>query len=397
MRVKIHAVEQRVRVILTAGGLAREEGGPSRSVPALAWALAALQLEVEMVTCEPATDQTAPLLPQESLVKARLLPRSCRTTQWLARTNGFAGALAAASRGVKDCVFHDNGVLLPTNHAVAFSARRLNRPLIVSPRGMLTPWALHFRGLKKRVAWWLYQRWDLQFAQVLHATSQVEAKELRSLGLAQPIAVIPNGVSLPPQPTADRPPQSGIRTILFLSRIHPKKGLLDLVKAWSSVRANGWRVTIAGGDADGHLKEVKSEIRRLKVEHDFEFVGEINGEAKWELYRSANLFVLPTKSENFGIVIAEALACGVPVITTKCTPWEELITHRCGWWIGFGAEPLIRALNEAMPLRDGQRREMGERGRKLVAEIYTWPGAARKMVSVYEWLLGHGPEPECVV
>src|SRR5208282_2025230 len=125
-----------------------------------------------------------------------------------------------------------------------------------------------------------------------------------------------------------------IRTVLFLSRIHPKKGLLDLVEAWAGIQrpeAGGqwsavggqpkWRVVVAGGDENGHLAEVKAEIRKQKLESSFEFIGEVADEMKWDLYQSADLFVLPTKSENFGIVIAEALACGVPVITTRGTPW----------------------------------------------------------------------------
>jgi glycosyltransferase involved in cell wall biosynthesis len=158
-----------------------------------------------------------------------------------------------------------------------------------------------------------------------------------------------------------------------------------------------WRVLVAGGDENGHLAEVKTEIRKQKLENSFEFIGEVADEKKWDLYRSADLFVLPTKSENFGIVIAEALACGLPVITTRGTPWEDLITHRCGWWVELGAGPLAVALNEAMRLPDEERRAMGLRGRKLVEENYTWPAAAKKMVALYRWMLDSGSKPECLI
>jgi glycosyltransferase involved in cell wall biosynthesis len=284
---------------------------------------------------------------------------------------------------------------------------------------MLTAWALKFRGLKKRVAWHLYQQHDLRSAQVLHATSQDEAEGFRALGLTQPIAVIPNGVEAPSAvrraPSAKRQAQceerhapGATRTALFLSRIHPKKGLIDLVRAWGALSAerqapgamrhaqSAWRVVIAGGDENGHLAEVKTEIRKLKLENCFEFVGEVAGDRKWELYRQADLFVLPTYSENFGIVIAEALACGVPVITTKGTPWQELQTHRCGWWVEVGAEALLGALRLALSASPEERREMGERGRALVKSKYTWPAVAAQMKSVYEWVLDLGPKPECV-
>jgi glycosyltransferase involved in cell wall biosynthesis len=400
-----------MKVILTAGGLSPQDGGPSRSIPALAAALVRPGLEIEIVTCQSAPGHNSPLLPQEASVRTRLLPRTCRTAQWLARTNGFTRALRASSHGVEDCIFHDNGLWLPTNHAVAFAARRLSRPFIISPRGMLAAWALRFRGWKKRLAWGFYQKRDLQSAQVLHATSRQEAGEFRALGLKQPIAVIPNGVEAPfqnpeggkqkaenrDQRSEVRGQRADLRTVLFLSRIHPKKGLLDLVEAWHAVRPEGWRVLIAGGDETGHLNEVKAEIRKLKVENDFEFAGKVEGEAKWNLYRSADLFVLPSHSENFGIVIAEALACGLPVITTRGTPWEDLVIHRCGWWVETGAPPLARALNEGVRLPDEQRREMGRRGRKLVEAKYSWPGVAAQMFPVYQWMIGRGPKPGCLL
>jgi glycosyltransferase involved in cell wall biosynthesis len=230
--------------------------------------------------------------------------------------------------------------------------------------------------------------------------------------------VIPNGVTLPTevQKSEAGSRKSAGRTILFLSRIHPKKGLLDLVEAWTAVIQNSefgiqnsdmWRVVVAGGDENGHLAEVKAEIAKLgarsreqgakRFEESFQFIGEVADEAKWDLYRNADLFVLPTHSENFGIVIAEALACGMPVITTRGTPWEDLITHRCGWWVEIGAKPLAEALNEAMRLSDEERRAMGLRGRRLVEENYTWPAAAKKMMAVYRWMLESGLRPECVI
>jgi glycosyltransferase involved in cell wall biosynthesis len=284
---------------------------------------------------------------------------------------------------------------------------------------MLTPWSLQFHGLKKRIAWNLYQRRNLQSAHVLHATSRDEADGFRALGLTQPIAVIPNGVELPgeggrgqssevrdqteppnhrsteaPEHRTTEPPNH--RTILFLSRIHPKKGLLDLVQAWQTVRPQGWRIVIAGGDEDGHLTQIKKEVGRHKLENQFTFLGEVRDEAKWDLYRSADLFVLPTKSENFGIVIAEALASGVPVITTKGTPWEELQTHHCGWWVEPTAAAVAGALREACGLSDEERSAMGQRGRKLIEDKYTWPAAAKQMLAVYRWMLGEAERPSCI-
>lgn len=383
-----------IKALFTIAGLQPEYGGPSTSVPALASALARAGVVVDLVTCESAPGQAPPRLPPTALVSARLVPPANRRTRWRSAGNAFAQCLSTPASGAAYSVVHDHGLWLPNNHAVAVASRTLGIPRIVSPRGMLSGWALQHRGWKKRIAWWLYQRRDLQTADVLHATSKAEAREFRTVGLRQPVAMIPNGVELPPLSNSGPGTlKSEHRILLFLSRIHPQKGLLDLVKAWASARPAGWRVVIAGTDENHHEAEVITACRQLGVAADFSFPGAVTGDAKWQMYRQANLFVLPSHSENFGIVVAEALASGVPVITTCGTPWEELITHRCGWWTGTGSGPLAAALREAMAMGDNARREMGLRGRRLVEANYSWPGIATQMLAVYRWMIGINPKP----
>jgi glycosyltransferase involved in cell wall biosynthesis len=387
-----------VTVILTIASLDARHGGPSQSVPALAEALAGAGSVVKLVTCEPESSDASSRLPDLRLVSTQFLPLANSSSNWRARRNAF---FAATSRpgAVKPCVIHDNGLWLPNNHAVAVAARTLGQPLIVSPRGMLSAWALRFKALKKRLAWWLYQQKDLRSAKVLHATSKSEAEEFRlAAGMIQPIAVIPNGVEFP---ESQRPPTGGAgagsRTVLFLGRIHPVKGLMDLIAAWSRLNPAGWRVVIAGTDEGGHREALKAESRRLRLNDCFQFVGPVYGAAKWELYRSADVFVLPSSSENFGIAVAEALACGVPVVTTRGTPWEELVSKRCGWWTEIGSEPLAAALREAMALSDAARHEMGNRGAEWVRSKFSWTAAAAEMKKVYDWMVGASERPDCVV
>src|SRR5205823_5914523 len=121
------------------------------------------------------------------------------------------------------------------------------------------------------------------------------------------------------------------------------------------------------------------------------------GDARTKLYLQSDLFILPTLSENFGLVIAEALACGLPVITTRAAPWSDLETHRCGWWIQTGVPPLVTALTEALALSVPALHEMGLRGRRLVETHYSWPPLARQMLALYAWLLGHAPKPDYVL
>lgn len=391
-----------IKVVFTIAGLNPETGGPARSVPALCSALAALEVGIELISLDYGTSVGKALVPIAPGLHTTLVDCSSPLERRLQWTPAFRTTLRRRCVETGCQILHDTGVWLPSNRTAAALSGQFRLPRIVSPRGMLTTWALQHRGWKKRLAWSLYQQRDLHRAQVLHATSNDEADGFRALGLRQPIAIIPNGVSLPPPLS----PVSGFqdfsfsasqkRTVLFLSRLHPKKGLFDLVEAWAAVRPSGWRVVIAGPDDEGHRAQLESAVRSRGLSDDFSFVGSVEGEAKWNLYRQANLFVLPSYSENFGLVIAEALACGVPVLTTRATPWRELIDHRCGWWVEVGANPLAAALRTATALTDTERQEMGVRGRLLIEANYSWPHVAAQMKSVYAWMLGQGPRPNCV-
>jgi len=386
-----------MKLVLTIAGLSPEFGGPSRSVPALAEALAREDVDVDLITCESQRGYGSPVLPDVKLVRTQLLPMRSREGRWRAARNDFFGALCETTSGI-DTVIHDNGLWLPTNHAVTAAARHLKRRLVISPRGMLTAWASSHHGVKKKIAWALFQRRDLSTASALHATSEEELNNCRQAGFRGPVAIVPNGIGLAELTSVSGlpTPSSQIRTALFVGRLHPVKGLMNLIQAWNEVRPNGWRMVVAGGDQDGHRAELESEIAARGLTDVFEFVGPVEGQQKEKLYRDADLFVLPSYSENFGMSAAEALASGLPVITTRGTPWKDLIEHRCGWWVEIAPAALAQALGEATQMDDETRRGMGERGRQLVAQKYSWSRVAKEMKSVYQWLLGRGERPQCV-
>jgi glycosyltransferase involved in cell wall biosynthesis len=239
--------------------------------------------------------------------------------------------------------------------------------------------------------------------------------------------VIPNGVDVAAfAGTGDReaisrrwPECRGKRVALFLSRLHPLKGLGMLIDAWAEIPHAGWQLLVVGTDEAGHEAEIKARVERRGLAGAVTFGGPRYGDEKVAVMQAADLFVLPTHSENFGIVVAEALACGVPVITTKGAPWGEILgeegsnappdgaagssaspggaagssappdgaagsSGRCGWWVDVGVDPLARALEEAMSLTDEERRAMGENGRRLVEAKYQWPMIAARMARVYE-------------
>ena len=284
------------------------------------------------------------------------------------------------------CVLHDHGLWLHMNHVAAAVARRLGIKRVVSPRGALESWSLQYRSWKKKLAWYAYQLGDLNSVSAFSATSIGEADAIRALGFVQPIAIIPNGIALPVLPDTPRRP-SEPRSVLFMSRIHPKKGLLDLIGAWSQAVKSGWELVIAGPDEGGYRRIVEEAARQGGQQSSIRFIDPVQGLAKRELLMSADVFVLPSYSENFGIVIGEALAHGIPAIATKVTPWKSLQTDGCGWWIETGALPLAAALLDAMSISDEKRAEMGRRGRALVKRDYSWHSVAKQHIDMYRSLL----------
>jgi glycosyltransferase involved in cell wall biosynthesis len=293
-------------------------------------------------------------------------------------------------------IIHDHGLWLPCNHAAAKAARKFGIPLIIQPRGTLEPWALSYRAWKKRLVWRIYQQANLKSASLLVATSEQEAESIRKVGLRQPIAIIPNGLELPARkqrPFLKEPKHYA----LFLSRIHPKKGLMNLVDAWGNVRPEGWQMVVVGPDDGGHRAEVERAVQNAGLAGCFLFVESVEGAAKEQLYREAGFFVLPTFSENFGMAVAEALGYGVPVITTRGAPWEGLLRYKCGWWVNIGVEPLAKAIREATSLSDAERHRMGDRGRTFAEREFSLPKLAERMLAVYRWLLGLRERPDDVL
>jgi glycosyltransferase involved in cell wall biosynthesis len=359
----------------TVQSLQLAAGGPSYSVPALARALQEAGMATEIWTPDPAP-------PEWPGLTIRQVPAGELTVL-------LNQAKAAACKAGQGVIVHDHGIWLPWNHAVARAAMAAGVPRVVSPRGMMEPWAMQYKRWKKRIAWALYQKRDLNTAALLHATAESERIQLTRLKLRPGVVVAPNGVDLPDESAlATHDPTAKERTALFLSRIHPKKGLLDLVQAWAKAAPAGWRLVIAGPDEGGHRAAVQAAVASAGLADVVHFPGPLAGPAKARAYQEADLFVLPSYSENFGLVIAEALAAGLPVITTHGTPWAELEETGCGWWIPPEEGALEKALRAAIQLTSKERQEMGRRGRSLIKLRYAWPTIAQKMIPDYTRLVG---------
>ena len=290
-------------------------------------------------------------------------------------------------------------------HKVAAACRRAGVKYVIAPRGMLEPWSLRQKWLKKRIARLVYQDRDMHCAAALHATAASEAEQFRRLGFVNPTIISPNGVNVPPVEIASNRSPESCRA-LFVSRMHPKKGVMELVESWARLKASGradagrWRCelvyTVSGEYERDYETRVRARVQELGLAECFMFTGALDDDAKWNAYARADLFVLPTYSENFGIVVAEALWAGVPVITTKGTPWADLETGpdgpACGWWIDLPPKAsLERALCEAMSSDAAKLAEMGRRGHELVERKYTWQAVVRPMVDGYERILADLP------
>ncbi len=366
-----------MKVFLAGTSLLPAYGGPAFSVSRLAIALAEAGSEVGLW----APDQSAAVTP---LLSAHSTVRRLTGTE----------AEALDSFGKVD-VLHDNGIWLPHNHRLAVLSERRGIPRIVSMRGMLEPWARSHKRLKKRFAWWLYQRQDLKHAHCHHTTAETEARNVQHLRLGVPVVAVPNGVDVPEERPwvvgleTQKGARCGRRIALFLGRIYPIKGLPMLVQAWARVRPDGWILRIAGPDEADHRKQVEKEVSAAGLAEMIFFTGPIGHRMKKSAFFDADLFVLPSHSESFGIAVAEALVHGLPVLTTKGTPWSILPESGCGWWVDATVDGIAQGLRQATILDSDTLQAMGAKGRALAIAEFGWKRVATLMLSTYESILAN--------
>ena len=389
-----------MKVIIVTSSISRSSGGVGPVVKQLAKCQQELSCEISL--CCWLEDDTFKDMPKNRQFKVIAEPTSKFSLPGGSRR--LNERLARIIPGTD--IVHCHALWESCLWSTAAIARKCRKPYVVTPHGMLEPWSLQQSKIKKSIVRQLFVNSYLFRAACLHATADQEAQSIRNLGFRNPVAVIPIGLDMTEycMPGDSRvieeswPELTGKKIMLFMSRVHPKKGLFNLAKVWGKLarKYSDWHLVIAGPDGNGHEAEVKAAIEKVGAAKQTTFTGPVYGELKKQLYAASDFFVLPTFSENFGIVIAEALASGKPVITTKGTPWHELRTQKCGWWIDIGHEPLEVAMKEAMELSDQQRQGMGLRGKRLINENYTWPKIAADMINVYKWVLGQGDKPDCV-
>ena len=290
-------------------------------------------------------------------------------------------------------LYHIQGIWQYPSLITARIARKFDKPYIITPRGMLYPQDLIKGKLKKQIFLKLFLTTDLQKASCIHATSEEEMIHIRNLGVKSPIAIIPNPINIPEKSTTIK---DKLR-IGYLGRVHPRKNIERLLYAWEQLqhKNNDSELLIIGDGDKEYLQFLKKETKRLQL-RSVVFAGFLSGEAKEKAFNSLSYLVVPSDFENFGNIVTEALSREIPVIASKGTPWQELETCRCGWWVDNDIATLTKAIETAIETPEEERTAMGKHGKKLMKENYSVKIVAEKMKQLYQWILNDREKPNFV-
>lgn len=292
-------------------------------------------------------------------------------------------------------IYHINALWMYVNHITCKIARDKGKPYVLSPHGMLYPTALKIKRWKKLPMLKLWFNRDIMMASCLHATCTEEMKHIREFGYKGPIAIIPNPVVIP-KGLECKTTISSRRAIGFLGRINPIKKIENLLYAVKKVADLGIRdfeLDIIGKGDDEYEDFLKNEAKRLGLVDRINFVGFLTGDKKYKALSNLRTLFVPSKQENFGMIIPEALICGTPVYASYGTPWSELNEYGCGWWSDNSPDTISNVILEMFSKSDTQLLEMGKNGRKLVLQNYEQHKVTNMMADLYRWILGESPKP----
>ena len=367
-------------------------GGPPRTVSLIAQAGIGLWRS-ELFTTDYTESNSDRLLVGEFPGHVNLMCRNAQTP--------FGGAVRALGmlrdmrtqlvKGSRPDVVHVHGLWSPLLAAYARVARGAEIPYVVAPHGMLEPWSLTIRGVRKQLALRTYQGYILANAAAIHTTSEAEASHVRALGLTDaPIFVVPNAVDEP----LESPPRAANsaterRVLLFLSRIHEKKGLVMLLEAWNTVRPAQWELRIVGHGEPAYVEHLKRKVASEAIP-GVQFHAHVDGRQRELMFASATAFVLPTYSENFGNAVAEAMIRGLPVITTTGTPWSVIAERGMGWYVEPRVEPLRQALQQLTQTDPERLTNMGHLAQEYARNNLVISAIRPRLLDMYTSILKRG-------
>ena len=290
-------------------------------------------------------------------------------------------------------ILHSHGIWDMFSKKTCEISLKRNIPLILSPHGMLEPWAIEHKKYKKKIAWYTYQKRLIKSANLLVVNSDREYRSVRKLGFENPIAIVGNGVerenNISPIEFKNRD-----KVILFLSRISEVKGIPDLIKAWSMISDHkGYQLHLCGNGEENYIFKIKGLIAESGLTDSIKYLGPIFSNDKWKKYESSHLFVLPSYSENFGIVIAEALMSGLPIITSHSAPWKILKEKEIGWSIDNDCVQLSSAISNYINLNIEQKFRLNSLTRSYSEASFDWGNVVNDYLECYRWVLGIDKKP----
>ena len=373
-----------MKVLTFISSLDINSGGPSRSVPMLVRGLAELGVDITLMTIRSENMNTHTL--EGTSAKIKVFDPSVSQSE-IARYLKEEHFQLIQIQSMWDWPYHK----------VMREARKQGIPYIITPRGMLEPWSLSQKKWKKKLAWWLYQRNDVQLSVCVFTTAKMEADHISNLGITTSRAVIPNGIE-----TDSYPCKTSVdivkKQVLFLSRIHVKKGIEILFDAWKRIHSEfaDWQLFVVGNGEAEYIQSLEDRVECLGLKGSIKIVPPVFGNDKILLYHESALFCLPSYSENFGMVIAEAMSCGTPVITTTNCPWKALNETKTGWCVDLSVDNVEYALREALSMNPTELYDMGQKASKLIYDNFDYRSVTRKTLRLYEWLLGGGEKPEFI-
>ncbi len=385
-----------LRIGIVTASVSRQAGGVFDAVRACALGLAAIQNDVDIFSLSDARSEEdagawAPLVPE-------LFAR------WGPRAFAYAPALAKTLLEKPLDLVHQHGLWLYPSISVSRFRARTGRPTVISPHGMLDPWALRNSAWKKRLARALFEDRNLAGSSCLHALNEAEARTIRLAGFGTPIAIIPNGVHLPSDAvpnTSDILPNADDRKVLlFIGRIHPKKGLTETIDAWAGfarrapLLAQNWLLVLAGWDDGGYAAGLRRRIEELGLAHWVSLPGPVYGEQKAALFARASAFILASYSEGLPMSVLEAWSYRLPVFMTGACNLPEGFAAGAAIQISTKAGEIADVLGDR--LGDPALTTIGEAGRALVEARFTWEAIVAEHVRTYEWLARGAPRPGCV-
>jgi glycosyltransferase involved in cell wall biosynthesis len=366
-------------------------GGPITSIYGLCNALAQIpRVELQVLTTNSAGPQLEQCVQIETFptrMAARYDVYYCRRTlgsdispSLLAQIWGFVSA---------SDVVHLTGVYSSPTIPTLLVCRVLRKPVVWSPRGSLQHYSGSTRQAVKRAWERICDRLLDVKRCVLHVTSAEEARDSAARIRNAGVRVIPNGVDIPDLPVERVWRPNGRTRLLFMGRLHPKKGVENLLLGLARLTGGGVELRICGAGDPKYVSSLHKLADKLGVTECVTFSGHVDGAEKSHAFFSADLCLVPSFTENFGIVVAEALAHGVPVVASRGTPWNDLEEKGCGVWVDNSPESLAQAI---LVMRTRDLVEMGQRGRQWMKECFRWDMIAQQMHSVYEKLLALDPK-----